>query len=84
MRNHPINNAPVNADLAPVVATRQTFDGVTLYFHKDGTVSTRMATVTRCKIKQAALWNVADDVCLYTFAEVPALIRQYRVKGGGV
>lgn len=59
---------------APVVAVRETFDGVRVNFHANGEVSFRTHFL-RGRLTPLAIWRVADDVCLYTAEEIPALLR---------
>jgi hypothetical protein len=58
-----------------VVATRQTFDGVTVYLHADGALSTRMAFVGGGNLPLAAMWRFVGDICLMTFAELVGEVR---------
>lgn len=59
----------------PVVATRKTFDGVTVYLHSNGELSTVMYFVKGGKLPLASMWRFAEDICLMTFKELPDQIR---------
>lgn len=63
-----------------IIARRETFDGVTVFIHADGALSTRMHFVGRAKLPASDVWAVAAEVCTYTYAELPGLIRS--VKSG--
>lgn len=67
-----------NNNEAEIVAVRRTFDGVTVNFHANGEVSF-VQYFLRGRLPASHIWRVADDVCLYEAAELPALIR--RVSG---
>jgi hypothetical protein len=60
---------------AEIVARRFTFDGVQINLHADGALSTRMHFVGRVKLPVATMWREIDDVCVYTYAELPAFIK---------
>lgn len=60
--------------LAEIVSTRTTFDGVTVYLHADGSVSDRRC-VQRGKLPVTTMWRAWGDVCTYTHAELPEMIR---------
>lgn len=62
-----------------IIATRTTFDGVTVYLHSDGSVSDRL-NFFRAKLPIASMWRAFDDVSIYTHAEIPSFIRE--AKGG--
>jgi hypothetical protein len=68
-----------NTAQAEVVAVRHTFDGARIAFHADGEVSFR-THIERSRLPLADIWRVAENVCLYTAAEIPALLRE--VKAG--
>lgn len=61
--------------MSEVVATRKTFDGVVVYLHADGSVSTLMHFLRGGKLPLASMWRFAADICLMTFAELPEEIR---------
>ena len=60
---------------AEIIARRFTFDGVQINLHADGALSTRMHFVGRVKLPVATMWREIDDVCVYTYAELPGFIR---------
>lgn len=60
---------------SPVVSTRATFCGVTVFLHADGSVSDRRAYIGRIKLPVASMWRAWEDVCTYTHDELPAFIR---------
>jgi hypothetical protein len=62
-----------------VIATRKTFDGVTIFLHADGQVSNRLSFY-RGRLPMVVAFRVMDDLCLYTAAEIPDLMR--RAKSG--
>src|SRR3954465_3186377 len=66
-------------EAADIVSTRKTFDGVTVYLHADGPVSDRLSYF-RGKLPVATMWRVWGDICTYTHAEIPGMIRS--VKSG--
>lgn len=61
-----------------VVASRSTFDGVTVFLHEDGSLSTRSNFIGRAKLPVATMWRLFDDVCTYTIEELPNFIRGAR------
>lgn len=63
--------------MTDIVATRTTFDGVTVYFHADGKVSTR-SIVLYGRLPVAKIFTVADNICTHTWEEVPGLIKAAR------
>jgi hypothetical protein len=63
---------------APIVATRTTFDGVTIFFHEDGEVSNRRHFY-RGRLPKALIFTVADNLCTYMEIELPALLRDAKV-----
>lgn len=67
-----------NTTDAAVVAKRTTFDGVRVNFHANGEVSFRTHFL-RGRLQSDMVWRVAEDVCLYTSAEVPGLLRDIAV-----
>ena len=65
-----------NTNIDPkVIATRNTFDGVTVFLHEDGSLSTRSSFIGRVKLPVATMWRHFDDVCLYAIEEIPNFIR---------
>jgi hypothetical protein len=63
------------AQFAEVVSTRTTFDGASVFLHADGMVSNRLHVVAGGKLPLASMWRVWGDVCVYTHAELPEMIR---------
>lgn len=60
-----------------VVASRTTFDGVRVYLHADGSLSCAMYFL-RGRLPVSLMWRVAKDLCVYTWAELPQLLRDVR------
>lgn len=71
---------PMANNSSPIVSTRTTFCGVTVFLHADGSVSDRMRYLTGGKMPTDTMWRAWEDVCIYTHAEIPAFIRS--VKAG--
>lgn len=63
-----------------IVATRKTFDGITVHLHSDGRLSDNFNFIKGGKLPIASMWRVLADLCVYTHAELPALIAE--VKAG--
>lgn len=63
-----------------IVAIRQTFDGVTVRLHADGSVSDRLNFLPGGRLPVDSMWRLFADVCLYMHSELPTLIR--KVKSG--
>lgn len=73
-----MTNANSKAIETEIVATRQTFDGATVYLHADGAISFRTHFSRGGRLPIANMWRVWEDVCTYTADEIPALIRAAR------
>ena len=59
--------------MTEIVATRTTLDGVTVYLHADGKLSTRnLDVVYGAKLAVATMFRAIDDLSLYEFAEIKA------------
>lgn len=58
-----------------IVAKRKTFDGVVVFLHANGEMSDHLNFIKGGKLPAAVMWRFAADVCLYTHAELPNLIR---------
>jgi hypothetical protein len=71
-----MNNAA--ATESPIISTRRTFDGVTVYLHADGAVSDRMSYIGRVKLPVATMWRAWEDVCTYEHTELRAFIKAVR------
>lgn len=57
-----------------VIAERKTFDGVTVYVHSDGRLSTRnLSVVFGVRFEMSTMFRLIDDICLYDFAELKRL-----------
>jgi hypothetical protein len=63
---------------AEIIARRRSFDGVDIFLHADGALSTRTHFIGRSKLPADLMWRVADDLALYTYAEVHSLIKSVR------
>lgn len=63
----------------PVVAVRETLDGVTVYLHADGSLSTHTHYLYGGKLPEATMWRLIDDVCLYMFEELRGFLCQARL-----
>jgi len=63
-----------------IVSTRQSFDGVTVYLHADGSVSTRM-WFFRGKFPVAKMWRAWGDICTYTVQEIPGYLHAVKRMG---
>ena len=61
-----------------VVATRMTFDGVTVFLHSDGRLSDKFNFIKGGKLPVESMWRVIADLAVYTHAELPALIAEVR------
>jgi hypothetical protein len=56
------------------IARRQTFDGVTVYLHSDGSISTRDRVLpVAFRLPVATMHRVFDDVCVWTIEELHTL-----------
>jgi hypothetical protein len=60
---------------AAIVATRETFDRVTIFLHADGSLSTRAHYLYGGKLPRNNMWRLIDDVCLYNFEELRGFLR---------
>lgn len=58
-----------------ILATRTTLDGLPVEAHDDGRLSFRDRYVLGGGLPREALWTALDDVCLYTAAELPRLVK---------
>jgi hypothetical protein len=67
-----------NNNTAEIAATRRTFDGVTVHFHVDGTVST-ISTYLYGRLPVANMWTIIENACTYTFDEVCAALRARKI-----
>jgi hypothetical protein len=65
-----------------IIAERTTFDGVTVYIHADGKISTRnLDVVYGVKFSPENIFRAADEMCLYDFAELKSLAsRKFTVR----
>ena len=63
-------------NITEIVATRKTFDGVTVHLHADGRLSDRQSIIKGGKLPVEAMWRVIADLAVYTHAEIPALIAE--------
>lgn len=59
------------------VSRRYTFDGVDVRLSSDGSVSSRQ-TILRGKLPVDRMWQVWGDVGLYTWDELPEVIRSVK------
>lgn len=67
------------ATKAIVVATRSTFDGITIRFWSDGAISDRNgAQVVNGRLPRARVFEFARDACLFTWNELPATIERFK------
>lgn len=74
-------NTVATKPVAEIVATRKTFDGIVVCLWSDGLLTGRTGErVFGGKLPLGAMWRAVDDVCLYTWAELPAFVRT--VKAG--
>ena len=65
-----------------IIATRKTFDGIAVALWSDGLVTGRLGErVTGVKLPSACAFRAIDDVCLYTWAELPAFVRSVAKAG---
>jgi len=60
-----------------VISTRHTFDGARVQLHANGEISDRQSFF-RGKLDPTKMWTVWEDITLYTYAEIPGLIRAAR------
>lgn len=67
----------MNAAVQTSISTRQTFDGVTVYLHADGSVSTRM-WFFRGKFDASTMWRAWGDISMYKAEEIPDYMREVK------
>ena len=75
-----MNNAANAA--SEIVSVRTTFDGARVHLHANGEISGRTHYVRGGKLPRASMWRVWSDVCVYTFDELPELIRKAKKAKG--
>jgi hypothetical protein len=61
-----------------IVAYRKTYDNVGVKFTSDGYVVIGMQTSNSKPLTIPQLRTMIDNVCLYTYSEIPAYIRTVR------
>jgi hypothetical protein len=65
-----------------VIATRKTFDGITVALWSDGLVTGRTGErVCGVKLPTSCAFRAADDFGLYTWSELPGFIRSVAKAG---